>query len=126
MLRRGWAGHEDAADAGFTDSTLVLRRPRPDDDGTALLLVHRGHDHGGSRIEGAGIHYAFERGGEVTPLADVAWADWDAAGRLLIATLDGWLRIAAVTPDAVEAESCHDLSELHPEPALAPDWARRW
>ena len=40
---------------------LALRRPRPGDAGTALVLVHAGHDFAGHAVEGVEAHYLLER-----------------------------------------------------------------
>jgi hypothetical protein len=80
----------------------------------------------GTGVEGADISYALERDGDRSALPDVAWADWDRRGRMLIATVAGELRIAEVTPAGVETVWSHDLSHLEPSPARAPEWARRW
>jgi hypothetical protein len=119
-LRRGWA-QVPAADA-----SLVLRRPRPGDGGHALILVHGGHDFARPSIEGADIRYLLERGDDRTALPDAAWADWDRRGRMLIATAAGELRIAEPAAAGLETVWHHDLSRLEPEPAPAPEWARRW
>ena len=126
-LRDGWIElaptGDDARSAG---SPLVLRRPRPGDPGTALRLLHHGHDHARPGVEGADLHYALERDGDLSALPDTAWADWDRRGRMLIATVAGELRIAEVTPAGVETVWSHDLSQREPTPARAPDWALHW
>jgi hypothetical protein len=125
-LRRGWTQHAVPDTEAFPGSPLVLRRPRPRDEGTALLLVHGGHDFARHGVEGADIRYLIERHGVRSELADVAWVDWDTRGRMLIATVGGDLRIAEVAPAGLETVWSHDLSQLRPEPARAPEWARRW
>jgi hypothetical protein len=125
-LRRGWVQHAPADGEAVPGGALVLRRPRLGDERTALRLVHAGHDDARPGIEGAAISYALERDGGLTPLLDLAWADWDAHGRMLAATLAGELRIDAVSANSVETEWSHDLAALQPDPAPAPEWARRW
>jgi hypothetical protein len=126
-LRRGWVQQLVGADEWLSaGSPLMLRRPQPGGSGAALLLVHRGHDFARHGVEGADISYALERDGDRSALSDVAWADWDRRGRMLIATVAGELRIAEVTPAGVETVWSHDLSHLEPSPARAPEWARRW
>jgi hypothetical protein len=105
---------------------LVLRRPRPWDDHTALVLAHAGHDFARHGIEGAEIHYLVEREGELAALPDAVWADWAADGGMLVATTGGALRIESVTPTGLETAWRHDLAELRPAPVRAPAWALRW
>jgi hypothetical protein len=124
-IRRGWAQHPNGIER-FAGSPLVLRRPRPGGDDVALLLVHGGHDFAGHGVEGADIRYLLERDGELAELADVAWADWDARGCMLIATLSGELRIAEVGHAGLETRWSRDLAPLAPAPVPAPEWARRW
>ena len=125
-LRRGWV-QAAATDAETSAAApLVLRRPRPGDDDVALLLVHGGHDFTRHGVEGADIRYLIERGGSTAELSDAAWADWDARGRLLVASAGGELRVVEVTPAGLEAVWRHDLSSLEPAPVRAPEWARRW
>jgi len=126
-LRRGWTEHDPTGDdPSFAGSPLVLRRPGPGLRDTALRLSHHGHDRARPAVEGADIHYALEVQDDLSALPNVAWADWDRAGRLLIATVAGELRIAEVTPAGLETVWSHDLSQLEPAPARAPEWARRW
>lgn len=125
-LRRGWVQHAVADAEASAALPLVLRRPRPGDDYVALLLVHGGHDFIRHGVEGADIRYLLERDGSLAELPDVAWADWDVRGRVLIASAGGELRIAEVTPAGLEPVWRHDLSRLQPAPVRAPEWAQRW
>jgi len=124
-LRRGWVQDPRGADV-LPGSPLVLRRPQPGNGGAALTLVHGGHDFAGHGIEGAHIRYVLEQNGSRAELPEAGWADWDRRGRVLVATVSGELRIAAATPSGLEPLWSHDLSQLGPEPAPAPGWARRW
>jgi hypothetical protein len=67
-----------------------------------------------------------ERRGVCEPLDDAAWADWDAAGRLLVATRDGRLEIRRVHQGGVEVEQVHDLDGIRPAPRPAPPEAAQW
>jgi hypothetical protein len=125
-LRRGWAQHTVAGSEATPASALVLRRARPGDERTALMLVHGGHDFARRSVEGADIRYLIERDGGHAALAEAVWADWDAGGRLLIATTSGELRIAEVAWAGLETVWRRDLSRLRPDPVQAPEWARRW
>jgi hypothetical protein len=131
--RRGWVQHKLADDDALFRIVqlpdrlpLVLRRPRPGDDRTALVLAHAGHDYARHGIEGAEIHYVLDRECELAALPDVAWADWTADGRLLVAATDGALRIESLTSAGLDTEWRHDLAELQPAPRRAPAWALHW
>jgi hypothetical protein len=124
-LRLGWAPDAVSNGEAFPGSPLVLRRPRPGDDQVGLLLVHGGHDFRRRAVEGADIRYV-ERDRGHAELPDVAWADWDRRGRLLLAMAGGELRIDEVAPAGLRTVWSRDLSQLQPEPVPAPEWARRW
>lgn len=119
-LRRGWL-EDTAARQG-----LVLRRPQPGSAEVRLVLIHSGHDFAEPGVEGAEIGYALDRGGEATPLPEIAWADWDGNGRLLVATRSGELRIAELTGAGLETTWAFDLSTARPDPTPAPQWAASW
>ena len=58
-------------------------------------------------------------------LDDVQWADWDARGRLLIATVDGRLQIRDIEAGgAVPWEA--DEAAHTPDPTPPPAEARLW
>jgi hypothetical protein len=131
-LRRGWAlldgagqAHAAAAVPAASGAVLLaLRRPRPGDAGTALVLVHAGHDFAGHAVEGVEAHYLLERHGEQRLVEGAAWADWDEQGRLLAATRDGALEVRDVGSTAPLWS--HDLAGMQPDPSPPPDWATRW
>ena len=60
------------------------------------------------------------------PLPDVAWADWDPRGRLLLATRGGELRIVEVAGSGLEMTWALDLSAARPDPTPPPPWAMSW
>jgi hypothetical protein len=62
-------------------------------------------------------------GDQPRTLQDVVWADWDAGGRLLIATKLGELRIEELHNDKQITIAYHDLRSLSPDPQPAPEWA---
>jgi hypothetical protein len=125
-LRRGWTPAAAGSPHIPADAVLSLRRARPGAPGDALVLVHRGHSFGAPRVEGARIEYLLESDGQVAPLHGAVWADWDAAGRLLVADVDGSLAIRHRSAAGWEAGWSHDLSALAPDPRPAPAWATRW
>jgi hypothetical protein len=59
-----------------------------------------------------------------TTLDGVQWADWSAAGDLLVATVDGRLQVRASDGRAAEWE--HDLSAMEPDPTPPPAEASAW
>jgi hypothetical protein len=59
-------------------------------------------------------------------LEEAAWADWDAGGRLLVATTAGSLEVREPAGGEWRTTWSHDLRDLEPDPAEAPAWARRW
>jgi hypothetical protein len=59
-------------------------------------------------------------------LRGAAWADWDPAGRLLVATRSGHLELRDAGDPDLSVLVHHDLSSVEPSPRPAPDWARRW
>lgn len=61
---------------------------------------------------------------DVELLDDVQWADWDAHGRLLVATFGGLLQARSLAGEATVEVA--DLGQVSPQPALAPDWGQRW
>ncbi len=129
--RRGWSEHEDSPPretGGPWDERrqALLQKARPRGPGR-LVLTDPGIDVRASRVEGRAPAFTLERPGrDSVPLEDAAWADWDAQGRLLVATLDGRLEIRDPDHPRFAAVSSHSLAALRPSPGEAPEWARRW
>lgn len=67
--------------------------------------------------------FAVEHRGGVMALGPATWADWDHAGRLLMAR-EG--RLVHVVPETGEARVLHDFNDQQPEGFEAPAWAREW
>jgi hypothetical protein len=59
-------------------------------------------------------------------LTGVQWADWDADGRLLVATTDGRLQIRSATPRDSTVVWETDLAPLEPDPQPPPRAASQW
>jgi len=59
-------------------------------------------------------------------LPEIAWADWDHNGRLLMATRDGELAICECVGMKLERVWSQSLRDLTPDPQPAPAWAGRW
>lgn len=137
--RRGWqeAAHSPARGANdFWDQrrNAVMQKRQP--GGERLLRVESlgwaGGEFGvGQAVDGLRVSYSLESGTQALRLDDVQWADWDADGRLLVATRDGRLAIRQLHAESkmgngFETVFEQDLSLLEPNPTPAPAWARRW
>ncbi len=104
---------------------MTLEKPRPGGPAGVRLRV-RGH-YAAFRAAAPGtIVYEVAEGNAVTPLEDVQWADWDAGGRLLVATREGRLEVRDGARPSVATPAQADLAALAPEPAPAPAEAREW
>lgn len=130
---RGWTQTDDTPPRGDDDAwdekrarRVTLQKPRPDDPATRLLVGGRFAAFRDSRNYDPEVWYALERSAGVQTLDDVQWADWDARGRLLVATTDGRLQIRTgdVPPKAIAWET--DLSPDEPDPQPPPLEARAW
>jgi hypothetical protein len=132
--RRGWAEASDspprvAGDAWDQHRSARLQKPQP--GGARLLGVESLGWAGGEfgveqAVDGLRVSYWLEANDDIQPLADVQWADWDAEGRLLVATRSGKLQIWDLEAHGAEPLFEEDLSLLEPDPQPAPAWARRW
>ncbi len=132
--RRGWeeapdSPPRDPKDAWDERRNARLLKPRPG-GGAALHVESLGWAGGEFGVEqavdGLRVRYALERGGCREPLDDLQWADWDREGRLLAATRDGRLVVRGIDGGRFETLFEHDLSQPAPQPAPAPEAARRW
>jgi hypothetical protein len=72
------------------------------------------------------VSYWLESDADIEPLSDVQWADWDAEGRLLVATRAAKLQIWDIETQGQGPLFEEDLSLLQPDPRPAPVWAREW
>ncbi len=70
--------------------------------------------------------YFLSVGEDLGALDDVQWADWDDAGRLLVATTSGRLQIREVVGLEHRVVFEHDLASLEPHPEAPPGWALEW
>jgi hypothetical protein len=127
--RRGWVEHEASpprapGDVWDERRQAVLVRARPRGEGR-LVLRDRGWSPAGN-VEGRGPAYTLEHGRRSEPLDDAAWADWDAVGRLLVATRDGRLEIRRVHRAGSEVERRYDLGAARPDPRPPPPEAAAW
>lgn len=133
--RRGWSETPDTPPRRPDDmwdehraDRVRLEKARPGTGGQVRLVVQGRFAAFRSSLPGEvkAVHYEIVEPGGVRPLADAQWADWDAEGRLLVATADGRLQVrdhgAAGVPVIWET----DLSGLVPDPSPPPEAARRW
>jgi len=77
-------------------------------------------------VDGLRVHYALESDGEIELMHDLQWADWDAQGRLLVATRSGRLEVRTLGGDRVVIQHVADLSLLEPDPTPPPPCAGHW
>jgi hypothetical protein len=94
-----------------------------------LHVVQSGHDfpsdlQKGSWIEGYVVAYAIERGGDVSHLKGVRWADSFDEDILLTATDDGRIQMRNIARGTVEWE--YDFSGVVFTPNPSPESARSW
>ena len=104
---------------------VTLRKGRPGADDVALIVGGRFAAFRDNRNYDPEVRYALEREGALETLEGVQWADWDASGRLLVATSDGRLLVRGDTPASAASWEV-DLSADEPDPQAPPDEARRW
>jgi len=110
---------------------IVMCKSRPgshDIDGGVELTVRgefaafrEGPFRGDTRV----TDYTVRHNDTDTPLTGVQWADWDARGRLLVATTDGRLQIRA-DPESDSVLHEVDLNAFRPDTRPAPGEARQW
>jgi hypothetical protein len=120
--RRGWTSHREAPRRPTNDiwnekTPHWLVRERPGGD-QCLELRDNGYVRG--RLEGRAPRYALD--GE--RLTEAVWADWDARGRLLVATRAGVLEIRSSKNKVTHSVSL--AGDWTPDPAAPPMYARRW
>ena len=105
---------------------VTMRKRRPGADDVALIVGGRFAAFRDNRNYDPEVWYGLEREGALETLEGVQWADWDASGRMLVATTDGRLQVrGAEGPDSAVSWEV-DLSADEPDPQPPPDEARRW
>jgi len=133
--RRGWSESLDSPpydrDLDLWDERraprLTMEKPRPGDENATRLTVQGSYAAFRSgRPSGAETRYTIIERDQRHPLDGVQWADWDAAGRLLVATAEGRLEVRAESWAAAGPAWSIDLSDQGPDPQPPPDIARRW
>jgi len=136
--RRGWREASDNPPRERHDvwderraDRVVVRKSRPGDVGATPLELrvdgrYAAFRQGPFNNEERATNYALARAQDVRPLTDVQWADWDATGRLLVATHDGRLQVRDVDETGSSVVHEVDLSDVTPDPRPAPPEARHW
>ncbi len=133
--RRGWTETPDSPPRAPGDmwderraDVLKMEKARPQSGGTTRLVVQGPFAAFRSSLPGwpPRVRYDVVEGGRVRWLEGVQWADWDAEGRLLVATTDARLQIRDASNDGLSVVSEVDLSSLTPSPSAPPKEAYRW
>ncbi|MEO1069352.1 MAG: hypothetical protein AAFW95_09560 [Cyanobacteria bacterium J06638_6] len=141
--RRGWVEAPDSpprsvGGAWDENRNARLQKMQPGGDGLGpaaqgqrLLRVESLGRAGGEfgvdqAVDGLRVVYTLDTNSDIEVLADVQWADWDAQGRLLVATRSGKLQIRTLQRYSFEVAFEVDLSTLEPNPTAAPAWAQQW
>jgi len=132
--RRGWeeapdSPRRDPADVWDQHRNARMQKLQP--GGRHLLCVESRGWAGGEfgveqAVDGLRVGYWLEHAGQIRLLDQFQWADWDRDGNLLAATRSGKLQVCALAEDRLELLFDEDLSDLVPDPAPAPAWARSW
>lgn len=106
---------------------LVVHKPRPGTGpGTTLSVEGWFAAFRAGQPSWSGIAYrVIDREGR-RELDGVQWADWDARGRLLVATTDARLEIRREPWDRGSVEWSLDVAGWRPEPVAPPPIAGRW
>ena len=102
-----------------------MEKVRPGSNDQTRLTVHG--DFAAFRSgQGSDTVYQIVQSGTAHWLEDVQWADWDAEGRLLVATIDGKLQIRELSDHHTLVRSEVDLGAVRPEPLPPPVEAHGW
>jgi hypothetical protein len=130
--RRGWTETPDtpprAADDAWDErrgDAIVMEKPRPNASGSDRLTV-RGTYAARRELHGRRTDVRYEhRSRDLTRHLDrVQWAEWDAQGRLLMATDEGRLQIRDGADGSVQWEA--DEGAFEPDPTPPPAVASVW
>jgi hypothetical protein len=129
--RRGWTETADTPPRAEDDAwderrgdRIVMEKVRPSSYGSERLTVRGTYaairDHG-TRTD---LRYELRSNNLTRHLEEVQWADWDANGRLLVATDDGRMQIRDGAGDVVLWEA--DEGSATPDPSPPPAEASTW
>ncbi|MDJ0923109.1 MAG: hypothetical protein QNJ77_00995 [Acidimicrobiia bacterium] len=126
--RRGWVESADSPSPGEGDwwderrrAVMTKRQPQ----GRASLFVEGRYAafRTGEPSDEPPVYW-LETGDDMQLLDDVQWADWDEAGRLLVATAGGLLETRSLDDGATHVIA--DVSAPEPDPRPPPAWAEEW
>jgi hypothetical protein len=130
--RRGWVETEstpprEAGGPWDENRSVQMEKPRPGYPTGPTLLVEGAYAGFRSFPEWHhGADYFLLTGQDLEVLEGVQWADWDGAGRLLIATTDGRLQIRSLGEPGESVVFEADLTRYAPQPEPPPRWAAEW
>ena len=130
--RRGWAESADTPSrptGGAWDDgrTVTMEKVQPRTGRPWTLWVTGSY--GGLRTMPdwhERVEYALVRDDDFVVLDDVQWADWDADGRLLVATIPGRIEIRVLEAPVLRTVFTEDLARLEPNPQPPPVEAGHW
>ena len=133
--RRGWTETSDSPpydqDLDPWDirrvPRLTMEKPQPGSTDAAYLTVSgRFAAYRSGQPSWNEVVYTIRHGDVSRRLERVQWADWDQAGRLLVATTTGRLEVRREPWAVTDTAWSVDLGDDRPEPAEPPSIARRW
>jgi hypothetical protein len=108
-----WTADLPAPLSAHPDSVVAVK-PNPRSADRVLVVV--------SLYERHREYYLLD-GADLTGLEDVVFAEWDAAGKLLVATRSGKLR---VLDPSLTTRWEYDMDSAEAAPTPAPAWSRAW
>ncbi|HXU90882.1 MAG TPA: hypothetical protein VFQ62_18720 [Methylomirabilota bacterium] len=128
--RRGWTETPDSPPRAANDMwderrTVTMEKARPTRHGDVRLRV-RGRFAAFREGQSKDVVYETATGDHISALDDAQWADWDADGRLLVATRNGRLQIRELSARGFRVVSETDAAAETPHPEAPPAEALRW
>ena len=128
--RRGWTETLDTpprADSDMWDErrpviTMEKARPKGGRERLRVRGVFAAFREGRSKD----VTYEIAAGDQLIALDDAQWADWDADGRLLVATRDGRLEIRELSTSGARVVSEANPAVATPHPEAPPAEALHW
>jgi hypothetical protein len=129
--RRGWTETPDtpprAADDMWDErrAVITMEKSQPKGDGYVRLRV-RGRFAAFRESRSRVVSYEIAAGPRLQALDEAQWADWDADGRLLVATRDGRLQIRELSTGGSRVVFEANPAAETPHPEAPPAEALRW
>ena len=132
--RRGWQEAPNSPPRhpkDMWDKRRNVRMQKCQPRGSRLLYVESVGQAGGEfgvnqAVDGLCVSYSLESDQGFEVLDDLQWADWDAEGRLLVATRCGKLQIRTLGADRPKIVFEENLARLEPNSTPPPAWAHCW